>query len=170
MSWFITKLWKCVQPMQSIMSPVQFVTSRTAHSGKKVADETCFYKRDASVISDDKCKQILTAELMTRENSLRIFFLTLSTQNTGRPRIASRVFPWMSLKLRFCLDNITSRDWSYRTSLGGKVPHTVVSSCFAPSVGCRGITDRMKQRFTWTERRKIRPGVCCLDSSAVQSS
>lgn len=50
------------------------VTLRTAHSGeKKVADETCLDKRDASVVSDDKCKHILTAGWMKGGNSLRIW-------------------------------------------------------------------------------------------------
>lgn len=43
--------------------------------------------------------------------------------------------------------------------LDGKVPHSGGSSCVAPSVSCRGIAERMNQRFERRERFKSRHGV-----------
>lgn len=43
--------------------------------------------------------------------------------------------------------------------LDGKVPHSGGSSCVAPSVSCRGIAERMKQRFERREPLKSRHGV-----------
>lgn len=43
--------------------------------------------------------------------------------------------------------------------LDGKVPHSGGSSCVAPSVSCRGIAERMNQRFERRVRLKSRHGV-----------
>ena len=118
---------------------------------KKGPDETCFHWRDASVLSDDKREHILAAEWMneTRKknpNNLRISPpLTLSTQESGRPRVAlesksPECFPPSEIASRRRAQ-VGDGDHTGR-HLDGKVPHTVLSSCIAPSAGL--------QRHHWT--------------------
>lgn len=95
--------------------------------------------------------------IVRRERKGKIWMFCAPTSLRRRSRLGNNPFGSLMMQ-RLRLREKNNSELITEDRLDGKVPHSGGSSCVAPSVSCRGIAERMNQRFERRERLKSRHG------------